>query len=432
MKQQIVQDQRQILTPLLVQQMELLTLPLPELREKILEEAERNPLIRLEKPLSPLSRHSLKRPPLPTAPEFVLENQADHRNLLNHVLEQIHVAEWSDREEAIAMLLLTSLDSHGFLREDIETLREGTDYTPEEIETVRQRLLHLDPLGLGSRGVLEFLLLQAREEFGEESLEVAILQHTADLLEKKHYAQIARQLRVSVEEVEQAVKNLSELRPGPVTGWGETAITVIPEAFVEVSGENVLIRLNEYYIPDVRLDQFYLSLAEDTKLSREEKKFLRSHLSSAQQLIENLQSRKEIVYKVIHAIVSYQKDFFTRGPQYLKPLKLLDIATAIDVHESTVSRVVKDKYIQVGDRIIPLKQFFSSSIRTANQQEVSSKGIQDMIARIIAQEEKTDPLSDEQIVSILQNKGIQVSRRTVAKYRTLLGIPPAHARREER
>lgn len=127
-----------------------------------------------------------------------------------------------------------------------------------------------------------------------------------------------------------------------------------------------------------------------------------------------------------------RKNFFTKGPQYQKPLRLRDIAEEVAIHESTVSRVVKDKYIQVGGKIIPLKQFFSSSVKTVNQQEISSKSIQDMIATMIAQEDKTDPLSDEQIMNILKNKGINVSRRTVAKYRGILGISPAHARRKEK
>ncbi|NPV38425.1 RNA polymerase sigma-54 factor RpoN [Brevinematales bacterium NS] len=432
MKQQLIQDQRQILTPLLVQQMEILTLPLPELREKLLEEAERNPLIRLENPLPSPEKRVVRRQSLPTAPDFVFENQTEHQSLLDHVLEQIHFFGWNEKEEAIGVLLLTSLDQHGFFRQDIRSLIEGTEYTVEEVEQVRKKLMRLDPEGLGSQGVLEFLLFQAEEQFGKESLEVRILQQTADLLEKKQYSQIAKRFRVSLDEVEEAVKNLSELKPTPVTGWGETAMVVIPEAFVEVNGEDIAIRLNEYYIPEVRLDQYYISLYEEGKLPKEDKKFLRSNLSSAKQLIENLESRKEIVYKVIHAILSHQKEFFTKGPQYQKPLRLRDIAEEVEIHESTVSRVVKDKYIQVGGKIIPLKQFFSSSVRTATEEEVSSKGIQDMIANIIAQEDKTDPLSDEQIMSILQNKGIKVSRRTIAKYRGILGIPPAHARRVER
>ncbi|MCX7883276.1 MAG: RNA polymerase factor sigma-54 [Brevinematales bacterium] len=432
MKPQLVQDQRQILTPLLVQQMEILTLPLPELREKLFEEAERNPFIRLEKPLPGPDKRIPRRQSLPTAPDFVFENRAENRGILDHVVEQIHFLGWNEREEAIALLLLTSLDQNGFLRQEVASLVEDTDYTPEEIEHTRQKLMRLDPEGLGSRGVLEFLLFQAEEQFGKESLEARILRETADLLEKKHYTQMARRLHVSSEEVEEAIKNLSELRPTPVTGWGEAALAVIPEAFVEVNDDEVTIRLNEYYIPDVRLDQFYLSLYENDTLPKEDKKFLRTNLSSAKQLIENLESRKEIVYKVIHAIVSHQKDFFTKGPQYQKPLRLRDIAEEVEIHESTVSRVVKDKYIQVGGKIIPLKQFFSSSVKTASQQEVSSKSIQEMIVAMIAQEDKTDPLRDEQIVSILANKGIKVSRRTIAKYRGILGIPPAHARKEEK
>ncbi|MFN4216481.1 MAG: RNA polymerase factor sigma-54 [Brevinematales bacterium] len=432
MKQQLIQDQRQILTPLLVQQMEILTLPLPELREKLLEEAERNPLIRLEHPLPSPEKRVVKRPRLSTAPDFVFENQTEQQSLFDHVLEQIHFAGWNEREETIGILLLTSLDQHGFLRQDIGSLIEGTEYATEEVEQVRKKLMHLDPEGLGSAGVLEFLLFQSEEQFGKESLESKILKEAADLLEKKQYSQIAKRFRVSLEEVEEAVKNLSELKPTPVMGWGETAMVVIPEAFVEVNGEDINIRLNEYYIPDVRLDQYYISLYEEGKLPKEDRKFLRSNLTRVKQLIENLESRKEIVYKVIYAIISHQKEFFTRGPQYQKPLRLRDIAEEVDIHESTVSRVVKDKYIQVGGKIIPLKQFFSSSVKTATEQEVSSKGIQDMVASIIAGEDKKDPLSDDQIVSILQNKGIKVSRRTIAKYRGLLGIPPAHARREEK
>lgn len=432
MKQQLYQDQRQILTPLLVQQMEILTLPLPELRERLLEEAEKNPFIRLENPLSFPEKRVVKRHVLPTAPDFVFENKTENRGILEHVVEQMHFFGWSEREEAIGLLLLTSLDQNGFLREDVKNLIKDTDYAFEEVEAVRQKLMRLDPEGLGCKGVVEFLLFQAREKFGEKSLEVEILLKTPDLLEKKQVSQMAKYFRVTKDDINKVLKNLSELKPIPVRGWGEAAMAVIPEAFVDVTDDNITIRLNEYYIPDVRLDQYYLSLYEDTNLPKKDKKFLRVHFSTAKQLIENLESRKEIVYKVIHAIISHQKDFFIKGAHYQKPLRLSDIAQELNIHESTVSRVVKDKYIQVGGRIIPLKQFFSTSIKTTTQQEVSSKGIQEMIATIVSQENKSDPLSDEQIVSILENKGIKVSRRTIAKYRQVLGIPPAYVRREQK
>jgi RNA polymerase sigma-54 factor len=428
MKPQIFQDQRQILTPLLVQQMELLSLPLPELREKILEEAEKNPLIKLENPI-PSSAPRKRQPSLMTAPDFVFENQSSSQGILEHILEQIHLVNWSDREEQIALLILTSLDNHGFLRIDPSILLEGTDFTPTEFETVRQKLMRLDPEGLGSRNALEFLLFQAEEEYGKESLEALMLRETPDLVEKKQLPLIAKHFHASREDVQMALKNLAELRPSPVIGWGEAALAIIPEAFVEIHDDTIDIRLNEYYIPDVRLDQYYLSLVTEDKTQKEEKKFLRNNLAQAKTLIENLQSRKEIVFRVIHAIINHQKDYFTKGPQYQKPLRLHDIAEELGIHESTVSRVVKDKYIQVGGRIIPLKHFFSSQIKTTTRENVSSKSIQDMIVQIIANEDKNNPLSDEQIVSILENKGIKISRRTIAKYRSLLHFPPAHERK---
>lgn len=431
MKQQLVQDQRQILSPLLVQQMEMLTLPLPELRERILEEAEKNPLIKLENPTRSYHQKYRKQS-LSTAPDFVFENQATMRGLLDHVLEQIHLLGWTAREEAIAMILLTSLDKNGFLREDVSALAQGTEYPTEEMEKVRQKIMRLDPEGLASKGVLEFLIFQAEEKYGLESLEVRFLRETSDLVEKRLFSQLMKYFHVSKEELEEAMRNLAELQPVPVTEWGEVAMAIIPEAFVEVDGGDIHIRLNEYYIPEVRLDQFYLSLSHEQEVSKEDKKFFRSHLQSAKLLIENLQTRKEIVFRVVHAIIEHQRDFFLKGPQNQRPLRLRDIADELEIHESTVSRVVKDKYIQVKGKVIPLKQFFSSSVKVAGREEVSTKSIQDMISQIVSLEDKNDPLSDEQIVSILENKGIKISRRTVAKYRSIFGIPPAHARRVHR
>lgn len=446
MDMHIRQEQRQILSPQLYQTMELVMLPALSLKEKIEEEARANPAIQLErkKPESSRTVHR-SRSTGGFDSQSYLENLSVYDfNLYKFMMEQVQSEDFTERQTRIAEIILSSIADNGLLQSgdskgmsgpiDPARLIEGTSYTLEEFEETRRRIMRLDPLGIGCYSTHEYLSLQAGEKFGKNSIEYRILSDCLEWLEKKNFSRIARELKVPFERVEQAIASIATLNIVPASHFSQArSLYVVPDAFVNVTEDGIDLVLNDDYIPDVRLNQQTLHLYEKnefknrkTKLDKDDKLFLRENIDKARRLIENLRTRKEIVFKVILKIVEKQKDYFLKGPHYQVPLKLKDIADEINVSESTVSRVVREKYIQTNKGIINLKHFFSTNI---GNQETSAMSVKEKLKQLIESEDRNDPFSDDKIVQLMQKKGITISRRTVAKYRAELKIPPAHMRR---
>ncbi len=445
MKIQMNQEQRQIISPALIQTLELVVLTATELKEKLEEEVKENPALLLERKKS----ENKKTVPRMSKGDFdnksFMENISVYdANLFKFMMEQVTGLSFSDREKRAAELVLSSINDRGFLQNPDENgvlqpippekLVEGTDITTDELEQTRQKIIRLDPIGVGCYSLQEYLLVQAAEKFGRDSLEYRMLDECREFLEKKNYTRIASELKVKFEAVEKAIGHIRTLNVTPTARFSTGfPLYVIPDASVSVDENGIQIVLNDEYIPDVKLNRHTLELynnqvykGKKTVLGRDEKQFLKDHIERARLLIENLKSRKEIIFKVILKIVEKQRDFFLKGSQHQVPLKLKDIADELNVHESTVSRVVKDKYIQTGKGIINLKRFFSANVGSDN---VSSRSVKETLKSFIEAEDKNDPFSDDRIVQIFRKKGIQLSRRTVAKYRAELNIPPAFVRR---
>jgi RNA polymerase sigma-54 factor len=360
------------------------------------------------------------------------------------MMEQINEFDLSAEEKNIAGVILSSVNDNGFLQKSdekgmtrpisLDELLDNGKIKPADFEKIRNIIMHMDPIGVGSFDSREYLEVQAAAKFGEKSMEYRILHEFPELLEKKLFTKLSKELGVSFGKIQETIGNIGKLSMFPASGFTRGYPQyIVPDAYVNVDDQGVHLVLNDDYIPNIRLNKQYIDLytSEEFKgkrilLSRDEKNFLRENIDSAKMLIENLRSRKEIIFKVILKIKEKQKDFFLKGYQYQIPLRLKDIADELNIHESTVSRVVRDKYIQTNKGMIALKSFFSSNV---GNEDTSSKSVKEILKTFIEAEDKDDPLSDDRIVQIFKKKGINLSRRTVAKYRAEINIPPAFMRR---
>ncbi len=435
MKLSTTQTQKQIPLAQMIKKMELLELNLIDLKQMIEEEIINNPVIEVMKTKNSSSKNKIKQSFNHFDINQFVENLSYSTwDLKSHLFEYIDLEKWTEKEIKIAELIISSLNENGFLQKKIdnkvipinpEELISGTDITLKEFEEVRNKLKLLQPEGIGCYSFFEYLLLQIELKFGKESKEYELLSNYSQLLEKKQYQKIAQNLNISPEEVKKIIENISKLKITPVEKINFNINYVIPDAFVKVNNDEIEIKLAENSLPELTIKKEYIDMYNNPE-KKEDKKFLKEYIEKANSLIENLTSRKEIIYKVILKIVEKQKQFFLKGPLYLVPLKLKDIADELNISESTVSRVVKDRFIQTNKGIIPLKYFLSGS---SGSEDISRNSVKEMIKKLIDKEDKNSPFSDDLIVELLKKKGIDISRRTVAKYRTELKIPPAYLRK---
>lgn len=450
MRLNISLQQKQTISPVIMQTLELLTIPTLELTERLEEEAQSNPLLELEykrdaadAAVSPDEEIETKfQDSSDTGYDQPKKEQTTHRDynsknyienfsdegadIIDSVMEQLHFSHLNQEELGLARMLISSLDSRGFLTIPLEEVSGDAAVSTVQLEKVRQVILHLDPPGLAARDIREFLLVQIEIRYGRDSVEYRLIDQHLELLEKKHYSKIAKKMNITFEKIEQAVNNIRKLNTSPTTEYMlEPVRYIIPDARVEVSEGDLNLILNDEYIPNVKLNQYYIEMYSESR-DKDTRSFLKENIEKARVLVENLRSRKEIIFKVILSIVNRQKDFFLKGRQFLLPLKLKDIADELSIHESTVSRAIREKYIQTDQGIISLKSFFSTNV---GNEDTSSNSIKDSLRKVIDAEDKNDPLSDDKIVRIFKNKGVSLSRRTVAKYRSQLNIPPAFVRR---
>lgn len=445
MRMEINQEQRQIISPVMIQTLGLVMMPGMELKEKLEEEAKVNPVIKLEKKKPDYSRSRVRSKSSGFDSQAYLENMSVYdSSLYKYMMEQVKELPLSEEEKHIAGVILSSVNDNGLLQKPdekgmmrpipLEEFLDNGKIKAEDFEKVRRILMYSDPVGVAAFDSRECLEVQAKVKFGVKSLEYRILHEYAELLEKKLFTKLSKELGVSFDKIQETIENISTLNMVPAAGFSNGySQYIVPDAYVSVDEKGIHLTLNDDYIPEIRLNKQYIDLynSEEFKgkrisLSSGEKSFLKENIESAKALIENLRSRKEIIFKVILKIMEKQKDYFLKGHQYQIPLKLKDIADELSIHESTVSRVVREKYIQTNKGMIPLKSFFSSNVGNL---ETSSKSVKEILKTFIDAEDKDDPLSDDRIVQILKKKGLQLSRRTVAKYRAEMNIPPAFMRR---
>ena len=372
------------------------------------------------------------------------------RGGLDHDLrDQIALLTLTPRQQVLAEEFVGNINDDGYLACALDEILRGINqeiqrsaeaagregdlplFTMAEAEAMLAIIQALEPPGVGARDLRECLLLQLREASGDATLARRLLAEHFDELVAHRWAEIAKRTGTTAAEVQQAADRIAKLNPKP--GFAMSASLdnyVIPDLVVDKVDGQYLVFLNDTNIPRLRLSRVYQDMARDRKkFTPEHKEFIASKLNAAQWLIQAIEQRRHTMLRVMHFICDRQRDFFEKGVQFLKPLTLREVADVIGMHESTVSRVTNDKYVQTPRGVLPLKYFFSSGIATDGGEDVSARGIRDKIEKLVKDEDPRDPLTDQAIVEILEKEGIRIARRTVAKYRDQLKVLSARMRK---
>jgi len=419
------------LTPSLRQQITILALQKVELQNLIKEELGENPFLEEEIYLNTDSEPiDLSTPYYDMEEDKKRLNQIPYTPSLSQLLEfQIEV-EFSEEEREVAKEIVGNIDDKGFLAVDTVEIARKVGKSPQFVEEVRQKVLSLEPTGIGSKNLKEYLSIQYREVFGSDPLvEDIINNHLEHINDIKQLSQLYPQ--VDTDKLGEIIHSIKMLKPYPTAGYGGTQGIYIEPDVIVYEGENgYIVEVNQREIPKLKLTKRYSKLLSDKKLTEETRKFLKKKLEIADGIIKGIQQRQENLKRITELIVKHQTEFIKKGNGYIKPLILKDVAQWTGLHESTVSRIVSNKYVQLPDRIIPLKAFFSNRLPTENG-DISTDRVKYMIAKLIESEDKTKPLSDQKIAQILKEKGIKIARRTVAKYREQLNIPDSRERRRK-
>ena len=313
----------------------------------------------------------------------------------------------------------------------VDDLPSPPYYSMAEMEEMVGVIQKLDPPGIGARDLRECLLIQLREEKDTESLTFRLVDEAFSDLIAHRWNDLAKRFGVEPAGVQAAADGLARLDPKPGLKYSnQNDGYIIPDLIVEKIGNRYQVFLNDTGMPRLRLSRSYQEIARDKKkMTPENREFIASKMNSANWMIQAIEQRRQTMLKVMNFIVDRQRDFFEKGIEYLKPLTLREVAEVINMHESTVSRVTNEKYVQTPRGVLPLKFFFSSALATASGEEASARSIRAKLQKMVAEEDSAKPLTDQQIVHLFQEQGIQIARRTVAKYRDQLGILPARMRK---
>ncbi len=365
--------------------------------------------------------------------EFFEKVPVAKRSFTDQLISQLRIVTDDEQTIAIGDYIVGSLDDSGYLTCDLEEIAHAFEVSVEEVDRVLEIIQAFDPPGVGARNLRECLLIQLEAKGQDDTIAARIIRDHFEEFKQKKYLEIGKKLKVTVQEIQSQCKLIAALDPKPgLEVSAEDPKYVIPDLVVENVDGKYVVYLNDKNIPRLRVSQSYHDeLLKDTRDGdRETREFINSRLKSAKWLIQTIEQRRRTMIKVMECISRKQREFFERGTAFLRPLTLQQVASEINMHESTVSRVTTNKYVQTPRGVFELKYFFSSSLGTRDGGEVSAKSAKDKIRRIINAEDTHNPLSDQKIADILKNGGLNIARRTVAKYREQLNILPARLRKE--
>lgn len=458
-----------VLAPQLRQSLEMLQVPILELRAMIQQEIEQNPTIEdvpadapsvelepgsgepedkkeldFEKEFEVLARlddewrdyffQNLQGPSYNQEAaekrQFLLDSLPQKESLQEHLMAQLVFTGLSENDHQIAEMLIGSINDDGYLTVGIEDLAESTGAEVGHLEDLLAVIQDLHPTGVGARNLRECLLLQLERLDKSEGLAADIVRDHLDKLGARKFPDIARVLKVSVDDVQKAAKFIATLDPKPGSVYStDVATYVLPEIVVQkVDGKYVVI-MNDDQLPHVRISPYYRKLMKDAATKPEVKNYVQERIRSGAFLIKSIHQRQKTIHRIASEIVERQQDFLEQGISLLKPLTMAEVADTVGVHETTVSRAVSGKYMRTPRGVFELKYFFTPGIRTSDGSQVSNKTVRDVIANLVAHEDASKPLSDQEIMNILKERGIKIARRTIAKYRLVLRIPPSHMRK---
>ena len=465
LKQGLQQKQQQKLSPLQIQTIKLLELPALELEQKMRKELEENPV--LEEIMesddpendSPKNVSLSEYPaddPTPSYKLYVNNQGKDPKPQYNtfsvkesfqeNLIVQLGYRKMDDRSRAMAEFVIGSLDDDGYLRRDLESLsydillRLNIETTEEELEQILKVIQEFEPAGVGARNLQECLLLQLDKKSVEQERARTILELYFEEFTKKHYARIISRMGITQDELKDAIDEIVRLNPRPGgqidDSYEDQAQQIIPDFLLEEKDGELIMSMPKFSVPELRVNRRYAELLMDsaqtgTRAGKEAASFVKQKLDSAKWFIEAIRQRQNTLQNTMNAIIDFQREYFMDGDETkLRPMVLKNIAEKTGLDISTISRVVNCKYIQTHFGIYPLKYFFSEGLMTEGGEEVSTREIKKILSESVDAEDKNKPLTDEQLVEVLTEKGYKVARRTVAKYREQLNIPIARLRKE--
>src|SRR6266849_414416 len=446
------QSQRVVMTPLLQQAIQLLQLSTLELQDVVQKELLENPLLEeVTTDTPPTTERQTDELPFDfnavmsaddDHEERSLVSQEDredlpfenvvrtHVSLADHLEEQLRYASEDAAVRRIGGQIIGNLDEDGYLRAELEEIAQRCGATAEEVARVLALVQGFDPPGVAARSIQECLLLQLKRDPLPDPVSVEIIEVHFDDLSRRRYADIARAMKLPLDRVMESVEEIMGLEPKPGRRFGgNDSRYIVPDVFVYKLGNDYTIVLNEDGIPRLRVNSLYRSLLRRAGSGDEAKQYVEQKLRSALWLIKSVDQRQRTLRKVTQSIVKFQRDFLDRGLPHLRPLSLRDVGEDIGMHESTISRVTTNKYVETPQGLFELKFFFHSGIASGDGEMVSSVSVKKMIQDLLAAEDPAKPQSDQEVAQALQKRGLTIARRTVAKYREELGILPSHQRR---
>jgi len=374
----------------------------------------------------------------------------DSRDLSDHLRDQVSLLDLTPRQMYLADEFIGNINEDGYLACGLDKILEGVNesvqkvaeeserelpdvplYTMSEAEDMLGVVQSLDPPGVGARDLRECLMLQLREAGLEHSVPFRLVRDCFDELIAHRWSEISKRFGISPVDVQKAADEIAKLDPKPGLVYSDASDNyIIPDLIVDKIDGRYHVFLNDANLPRLKLSKAYQEIARDKKkFDGENKEFISNKLNSANWMIQAIEQRRQTMLKVMNYIVERQREFFEKGVQFLKPLTLREVAEVINMHESTVSRVTNEKFVQTPRGVLPLKFFFSSGLSTTAGEDVSARGIKAQIQKLVSEENPKHPLTDQAIVNILKESGVQIARRTVAKYRDQLGVLSARMRK---
>src|SRR6058998_3189133 len=470
------QSQRVVMTPLLQQAIQLLQLSTLELQEVVQKELLENPMLEEVTPDTPETtdgQATADTPPAPTVEPITAETPPtierqtdelpfdftavmsaaddDHEerslvsqedredlpfenvirtqiSLADHLDEQLRFATEDVTVRRIGAEIIGNLDEDGYLRAELEEIAQRCAVSADEVAKVVELVQGFDPPGVAARSIQECLLLQLRRDPLPDPVSVEIIEAHFDDLSRRRYQDIARAVKLPLDRIMESVEEIMGLEPKPGRRFGANdSRYIVPDVVVYKLGGEYVVVLNEDGIPRLRVNALYRSLLRSS--GDEARQYVEQKLRSALWLIKSVDQRQRTLRKVTQSIVKFQREFLDKGLPYLRPLSLRDVGEDIGMHESTISRVTTNKYVETPQGLFELKFFFHSGIGSGTGEMVSSVSVKKMIQDLLANEDPSKPLSDQEVAQILKGRGLVIARRTVAKYREELGILPSHQRR---